>query len=389
MLVRRLSGSERFAAECISDFAFHVRVPNSSLEEKRVESEKKTWDDWGAFSEDGVLMARIIRNEYTTHFDGSDAPSNGIGAVSTLPEYRESGAIRAIFGALLPAAFAAGDVISTLYPFDHGFYRKFGYETVCYRNKYVLPPRALRGHDFAGWARRWQKGDPVAPFLALYEAFSARLNLSLKRDEAMALEHLEGSDLETRRFSYLLGEGDEPTAYVTFRDIWRAEGAELRVEDLAFAARSGFQALLGFLARFSADYKTVVLPLPTDLELAPFLASPYEAEKEVSWDHMIRTVNAEKLLALLRKPAGVSVRIEVSDPLIEANNGIFEVKEDGVRRTEGEPDLILPQSVLALMAVGGMTPGEAALRPDVELRDREDSLSALFPAKARFLADSF
>ena len=251
------------------------------------------------------------------------------------------------------------------------------------------PPRALRGHRFAGWARQWRKGDPVAPFLALYEAFTARLNLSLKRDEAMALEHLVGSDLETRRFSYLLGEGDEPCAYVTFRDVRREEGAELRVEDLAFAGRAGFQALLGFLSRFSADYKTVVLPLPTDLELASFLASPYEAEKEVSWDHMIRTVNAEKLLAVLRKPAGVSVRIEVSDPLIEANNGIFEVKEDGVRRVGGEPDLILPQSVLALMAAGAMTPAEASLRPDVELRDHEASLSALFPAKARYLADSF
>ena len=124
MEVRLLRPDEKFDARMISALAFHGRVED--LEKERADSEKDTAEDWGAFGADGRLAAHIIRNRYEYRLDGQWVKGSGIGAVSTLPEYRGRGAIRAIFGELLSRAYREGEVLSSLYPFNHAFYRKFG-----------------------------------------------------------------------------------------------------------------------------------------------------------------------------------------------------------------------------------------------------------------------
>ena len=112
MEVRKLTGEERFAAYLTSVYCFHMRVED--VEAKRERQLNATIEDWGAFDDNNTLMARIINNHYDFYVDGTAVKAGGIGAVSTLPEYRNSGAIRAIFQNLLPAVYADGDVISAL-----------------------------------------------------------------------------------------------------------------------------------------------------------------------------------------------------------------------------------------------------------------------------------
>ena len=125
MEVRKLKQNEKFDARLISTLAFHQRMEDP--EKQRQESEADPVEDWGAFDENGRLMAHIIRHHFEFRLDGQWVPGGGIGAVSTLPEYRNSGAVRAIFGTLLPEAYREGEVLSALYPFSHAFSRKFGY----------------------------------------------------------------------------------------------------------------------------------------------------------------------------------------------------------------------------------------------------------------------
>ena len=150
MVIRQLKQEEKFMAGRISGICFHERIDD--LAKKRQECEEAKEEDWGAFDEKGTLMARIINNRYTSYVDGQEIQNGGIGAVSTLPEYRNTGSVRNIFEKLLPYAYENGEVISTLYPFSHQFYRKFGYETVCYRNQYRFKPEVLKGYHFDGEA---------------------------------------------------------------------------------------------------------------------------------------------------------------------------------------------------------------------------------------------
>ncbi len=176
MHVRLLTQEEHFSAERISSIAFHFR--NRDWDKVKAECDAMTEEDWGAFDEDGTLMARIINNHYTVHLNGTHVPMGGIGAVSTLPEYRESGAIRGIFEQLLPAAYERGEVLSALYPFNHAFYRKFGYETCTMGQTYTFPPAVLHGYHFHGQVHAYRAGEDVTPYLTLYNGFAAGFNLS-------------------------------------------------------------------------------------------------------------------------------------------------------------------------------------------------------------------
>ena len=171
MEVRQLTARERFEANLISTVAFHMRMEDP--EKNREDSLKETVEDWGAFAGDGSMMARIINNRYESWLDGQLVINGGIGAVSTLPEYRNSGAVREIFAKLLPDAYRNGEVISTLYPFNHAFYRKFGYETACWRNDYEFEPGVLRGYRFDGTAELWKPEDPVGPCMVSSEGACA------------------------------------------------------------------------------------------------------------------------------------------------------------------------------------------------------------------------
>lgn len=391
MEVHKLSAGERFEAKLISTVAFHGRMEDP--EKSREESLKETDEDWGAFADDGKMMARIINHRFDTWLDGQIIPNGGIGAVSTLPEYRNTGAVREIFNRLIPEAYRNGEVISTLYPFSHAFYRKFGYETVRWRNDYEFTPEVLSGYRFTGTAELWKSGDPVSEYTALYNRFASCFNLAVRRDDRKMLEdHLKGEYYKDRKFGYLLREGGKPAAYLIFQDIRNDPAAILEVLDMAWDGREGLYAILGFLSRFTADYGTIRMFLPSCIELLSVIRSPqaYDIRQTARQDYMIRTVNVRRLLETIRKPDGIRFAIRVEgDGQIPENNGIWEVSSGGVTETDREPDLTVSIQALGQMAAGCVSLDEAMYRPDVSVTGNTEVLKRVFIRKPILVEDHF
>ena len=388
MEIRLLTARERFESAVISTIAFHGRMEDP--EKAREMTMNDTTDDWGAFDDDGRLMAHVVNNRFESRLNGQWVVNGGIGGVSTLPEYRNTGAVRAIFGKLLPDAYKNGEVISTLYPFKHAFYRKFGYETVCHANCYGFAPDALREYRFGGTIRHWRPGDPIDDYLALYEAFSKDFNLAFRRDEArMTRAHFGGSFLKDRKFAYLLCEGDCPVAYVIFQDVRSEPAALLRVDDVAWRGRAGFEAVLGFLGRFSADYGKIELSLPANMELFSLIHAPdqYSISKRTIQNYMIRVVNAEKALGTLRPDASFTVR--VTDDMIPENNGTWRVSAEGAARTDDEPDIRLDVRALGQLISGAVSLFEAEYRCDVQVYENRPALERAFVRKPIMVQDHF
>ncbi len=394
MEIRRLRPEERYEANLISALAFHMRIDNpEKARQAQEEAMKDPSENWGAFTKDGKVIARIINHRFHVYLDGKVIPSGGIGAVSTLPEYRDTGAVRAIFEQLIPEAARNGEIISTLYPFNHAFYRKFGYETVRWRNNYEFPPAVLRGYRFSGTVEMWHTGDPVSEYTQLYNRFAAGFNLALHRtDERMLEEHLKSEWLKDRKFGYLLREKGIPVAYVIFQDIRHDPAAILSVEDIAWDGTAGMNAILGFLGRFSADYGTIRMFLPCAVELLSFLQSPmaYDVSQTAAQDYMIRVINAQRLLEIIRKPMDVSFVIRVEgDPLIAANNGTWAVQGDRVTDTEKSPDLTVSIQALGQLCAGSVSLSEALYRPDVIVSSNEAILRRVFVRKPVLVEDHF
>ena len=389
MEIRLLNGEERFQARLIATVAFHQRMEDP--EKARQESEKETCQQWGAFHEDGTLMAQIINNQYMSWLDGTLIRNGGIGAVSTLPEYRMEGAVKEIFKVLLAHAYTDGEVISTLYPFSHAFYRKFGYETVCWKNIYEFSPAVLRGYAFYGEASLWKQGMPVSGWTELYNRFASSYNLAISRDDRAMGERLKGEYYKDRKFCYMLHENGKPVAYLIFQDIRHDPQAILDVQDLAWDGPDGLRAILGFLARFSADYGSIRLFLPRDIELLSLIRSPlaYDIRKTTEQSYMIRVVNAARALETMKKPAGTSFVVRITDELIPENNGTWKVTSDAVSPTEEEPDLTVTEKALGQLVSGAVSLSEALYREDTVVTKNRETLDRVFVRKPILVEDHF
>lgn len=401
MKVKKLEGEERFAAYLTSVYCFHMRVED--VEAKRERQLNATVEDWGAFDDSNTLMARIINNHYDFYVDGTAVKAGGIGAVSTLPEYRNSGAIRAIFKDLLPEAYANGEVISALYPFKHEFYRKFGYETVIGWSQYSLTPELLCRYRFDGEVTKWNSGDPVDDFMTVYNAFAPQYNMAHKRTEEqmLALVNVDKPYID-RKFSYVLREGGKPVAYVVFTDIRHDPAAILQVEECAWTCRDGFRAVLGFLARFEADYGTIELRLPAGIDLLRVIVTPnaYDVKETVFPNFMVRVINAKKLLETIKKPSDCNFTIRISDEMIEENNRTYRVLSDRVElvgeRFVADDESISPKADLEInvralgqLAIGALNLDEAMLRADVTVNANEEMLRRVFIPKKIYVGEHF
>ena len=390
MMIRKLEQHEKFDARLVMTLAFHQRMEDPEKEKR--ESETDPVENWGAFDEDGRLMALIVHHRFSFRMDGQWIPGGGIGGVSTLPEYRDRGAVREIFGELLADAYREGQVLSALYPFNHAFYRKFGYETIRWRDEYSFPPSLLREYRFTGKAVQWQAGQPVSEYTALYEAFASGFNLAIRRDDKkMQGEHMKGEWHKDRRFSYMLYEENKAIAYVSFQDIRHDPAAILAVQDYAWDGPAGFRAMLGFLSRFTADYGSIEIGLPTCLELASVIHAKdaYDIRQTGTQCYMVRVVNVEKLLETLEKPEGCAFTVKASDSMIPENNGTWLVRKDSVRRTEALPDLEVSVQALGQLACGSTSLAEAKLREDVRISGNEEILKKVFVRKPILVADHY
>ena len=390
MEVRLLKPEEHFEANLISTVAFHMKMEDP--EKNREESLKSTDEDWGAFSEDGKVMARIINNHYETRLDGQRIRNGGIGAVSTLPEYRNTGAVKAIFEKLIPEAYRNGEIISTLYPFNHAFYRKFGYETVRWQDHYEFVPAVLSGYRFSGDAELWKPGDPVSEYTTLYNRFADSFNLAMVRDDKMMLDLIKGEYYKDRKFCYLLRENGKAVAYLIFQDVRNDPAAILTVKDLAWDGRTGFYAILGFLARFTADYGTIRLFLPSCLQLLSVIQTPraYDIQQTATQSYMVRAMNVKRILEIIKKPDDSQFVIRVEgDAQIPENNGTWKVCGNSVEETEETPDLTVSIQAFGQMAAGAVNLAEAMYRPDVTVSGNEAVLEKVFVRKPILVEDHF
>ena len=391
MKIRRLKGKERFEAYLTFVYCFHVRVDD--VEAKRKECEAETKEDWGAFDENGKLMGRIINNKFEFYLDGKPVRCGGIGAVATLPEYRGQGVIKAIFRKLLQAAYKDGEVISTLFPFKHEFYRKQGYEVLTPWNVYSLKPELLCRYSFDGEVIKWVSGDPVDDFMSVYEGFIPRFGLVTARTSEQMLDHLKvEKPYIDRKFSYVLKRDGRAVAYVIFTDIRNDPAAILNVDECAWTGREGFEAILGFLARFEADYGTIRIGLPKGTDLLRIIRTPhaYDIEKKTGQGFMIRVINAHKLLETIRKPEDCDFTIRVHDDLIAENDRVFRVRHDGVKQVKSKKaDIEADVRALGQLAAGCLDLDEAMLRSDVEVFSKEEMLRRVFVEKGIFIGEHY
>lgn len=353
---------------------------------KRYSEETEIKPAFGSFLESGELTSGMLGNELMMHLDGETHKMIGIGGVVTHPCHRRDGAIRKVLHALLTYARENGYVFSGLYPFNHEFYRKFGYELAYTGMNCSFPIGALRGFLKNQSARMLLKDDDREFLSPVYHIFAKRYQMSIERSDKTMKHMTKSNPYESNEYAYALyDDSGEVNAYIVFKK----EDSTLLVTDYAFTDENAFIDILGFLARFSAEYQNVKMRVPDDIPLASLLPVPYDFTVSVDNGYMLRVLNTEKALAAIKRDFDFRFVMEVTDEFIPENSGKWLVTQNGCDKTDEPSDISLSIRALSELICGYTSLSGIAFRQDVKIHSSCDILEKVFTKKPSFIGMFF
>lgn len=366
---------------------------------KDIEDRRKTIDQgnpaegngyWGYFADDGKMGACTKNYEFMSYYAGQPIKSGGIGDVCTLPEYRSQGAIRHLLNAILNDAYEKGEVFSTLYPFKHSFYRKFGYDIFFDLDRYIIPPEQLSKIRSDWDIRRLEYREEIPLLTKLHNEFGKRYNACICRTDAHTAEENRGDTYSDMTSHYLLSKGDD-LAYISCHGSEDDNGpnAEFEIRDYAFTSPEGFRAILSLLGKLTAEHRKINIRLPKDIPLMSMVSEQYEIQHKTESTMMLRIVNVEAALKLLPRPTDCDFTIAVTDDFLQQNTATYRVTGDTVARTDKEPDLIVDIRALGQLWIGYLSLDEAKYRPDVQICANADLLRSIFVRRPIFTTIGF
>jgi predicted acetyltransferase len=359
-------------------------------------------DDWfapgnfiGVFDGEHLVSSLEI-HPFTIFFCGRPVQMGGIGAVSTLPEYRRRNLMAKLLERALAIMGERGDVFSMLGPFSYRFYRKFGWELAFHHWEYTVSVA-----DFAGFGRGAGRFLPLTMadlprMKTVYEKYAAGYNGALKRDDSWWRHLLKKLEKEGYHFYGYESDQGQLEGYLLFQ----FNKGKILVHELVYLSHAAEEEIFRFFHLHSAQAETVVWRAPAGDPSLLVLPEPPLNCRLVS-GMMARVVDVKRALESLSFPPDrvVDFSLKVDDPHAAWNhNRCFQVRiVEGKATVEekpenGEkPDLECPVQSFSQFVLGYTGLKESVEMGKVILRDekRLPELAELFPAKKTFMNDWF
>ena len=270
-------------------------------EEKREDARNRCF---GTFLDDDETICGVVNSrEYLCRFDGGTYKLGGVGGVSTLPQYRRGGVIRACMTASLKDMYANDFTFAFLYPFSMQYYRKFGFEPGAPEYRWSVPFTAMKPQDVGGHVEQIFPGGDFTPLLTVYNAFYADHNLSAVRETYD--KGLEKANLwNDKRYVFVwYNNENQPRGLMITHKI--EEGGVTYLDCThTFQSPGGFLACdaeafngLLFFAKsaFSSDYKKLRFTVPSDMHLEQLIGENTRTFCSVFPNGMLRVVNVERV----------------------------------------------------------------------------------------------
>ena len=387
MICRPIRAEEFVKAEMIMNIAFRFewdKYPEN-------DSGDRHHNIYGAF-EDDTMTSCIVANAYTSIYFGHDVGMLGVGGVATLPEYRREGHIRHLLTLVLQESYKRGDVISSLYPFSHPFYRKFGFENGQIMNRLKLDTSELRQFPCTGKVRQFMPGEDDSVIKEIYNTFILRRNFACRRNE-WEWNALKKDPFLTHVYTYLwYSDEGKPEAYFTV--VHESGSKNFIVRDWAFLSAQAVRGVFGFLGLLTPSGERTEIWLPGDVKPYLLFNEPYHLDVKHESRGMIRVVNVEKALQLHPWEEGTAFAVQVEDAQIEENNGVFCVcRKNGetvVTRSDAAPDARFSIQAFSLICCGAASVEDTLFnRTDAEVYRNRDLLSRAFIANHHYLREDF
>lgn len=408
MIVRKIRPEELKRAEELGAHAFEFRMKDAEktaqeMVEERTHSPQSLqavhWASrWAAFLDDDKTMTcSFAATPFRMHFDGHDTLMFGIGGVSSLPQYRRGGGVRACFEAALPDMYAQGAAFSYLYPFSTVFYRKFGYELGCERYEYRLRLAGMPKVEVGGACDLLEPGKAgFAEAIRAIDAVWQRRYNCMVIDGDIDYQWIDRANpFRDAEYTYVYRSAQgEPKGYMTYESDKPAR--KVPCSRFYFTDAEGFYGLMNLLHTLASDREWVEMKLPVDLELGALLPEWSQGMVECTRRQagMVRVVNVVEVLKMARMRGTGELVIGVTDAQIAPNNGRFAVRfENGVTTsvedTDAPCDIELTVQEFARLICGRSDLRAAAYLPGVTLHCAPEKAEKVFYKKPMYISHFF
>ena len=392
MQIRRLNPEDFLPMQNNMNIAFRF-----DRTETPVDHNDEYLNAYGAFTDEGQMTSSVIANPYHCTYWEHTVGMCGIGGVATFPEYRREGHMRQLLPFVLNAAYDRGDVLSSLFPFSHPFYRKFGFECCGPIQQCEVGTYAFQKLPWIGRVRQYLPGEDISEIKQIYSAFQKTHNFLCDRDDGYWQYRLNKDPYITHHHTYLwYDENDIPQAYCLLK---HEDDKNYTVLDWAYTSPAALRGLFGFFRVLEPSGEKMRFKLPMDADLFCLIPEPYDINIQYKNCGMLRVLNAAEALRLYPWSAAVSqLAIKVTDDTVARNNHTFVVSHH-----EGEtivaiddaatPDLDCSIQALSQLLLGAATlPVLLANRTDIRFTGRPELLETLqtaFLTNPMFLIENF
>jgi len=403
--IRRLEAEDILQLYRIWTIVYNGRKDYSKEENQKIDplDHPANWA-WGVF--DGKkLLAGMFELEYLMRFDGHSVKMSGISGVGTLPEARKGGHVRRIFGKLLPEAYEKGVVFSNLTPFDHDFYRKFGYEIACARNNITINAGDLSDIKSKGEFVHILPGDNTSLLAQVHSAYIANINHGIHRDswpDNRAWKRFTRDDpYSTGTYLYLWkDENGKAQSYIKYQDVLGDGDHNMSVTELVYADKKGLYGALGIVGGLSAQFENFKWMAPAFIDPYDLISDSWSVETEIKPRDMTRIVNVKAALEIMRRPCCASgdegaYIIEVEDENITANSGRYLVefgeKDTKVSKTSKNADISCDMLTLSQLVTGYRSLENAlySRQNGLEIHKNEETLKRVFTLRPQHVTEYF
>lgn len=277
----------------------------------------------------GQVVAHAGAWRFGQWFGGGRLACAGVAGVAVAPEHRGTGLGTAVVGELLRTARAQGDVIASLYPMNHRFYRSLGFGPASVRRRDRIPTRELARTEAPGGPRepgttiRPATADDVIGIEQVVARRAQRGNGLLDHEPRYAARFTGGATPATYAWVAVDADGTvqghlmlEHATAVDAAEWFSLSVSHLAADDVAVEA-----ALWRLVGSDHPGARTAEAFLPPGS--LPRLAGEREIAPVGELTLMSRLLDAEGALLSRGWPAGAdgTVLFDVSDPLLAENNG--------------------------------------------------------------------
>jgi len=386
--IRRLTDDDRLAAMHTFTAAMQF-APLTGEAWEQAQTRSYPERSFGAF--DGTTMVGNVRSYpfRTVVPGGALVPTAGISAVGTLPTHRRQGILGRLKQRQLEDCHERGEPLASLRASEAPIYGRFGYGLAGHALSVEVSTRrgGLRERIPDDGSFHFERGPALLDWLPDLQRRCLRRPGMVDRPlpiwrrmiaPVLAPEHGDPHWLVVHR-----DRRGRPDGYVEWeavdREAWHEKTPTIEVGDL-LGVDDRVEALLWqFLLDLDLVERVKVESRPVDDPIRWRLRDPRAYTVKEIWDEQwVRVVDVPAALAARSYDDGTvgDVVLGVTDPVLPANDGRYEISGAGARRVRRTADLDVPIDCLGAVYLGGTTMTELVAAGRVSERRRGAAVRA-------------